>query len=323
MLRREQRGHIHSRRFHYVDVAFTIAVQARVIGNQSDPLAFERLKFLRRQHIEAGLRLAIARDLATESRAGLCLVVSREHHRLRIHPQRRRRDCRHFGSQRRDGRPARRMHAVGQQDHVRFGIRVHPDGGACESRVAVGADREQLAAITGKRRVDVPAEPAQDRLIGRTLRRGELVDRERAKQTHASQRALVQHHFTEPCQVIGGRKHSRVPCYAAHEARRVIVHHAAQHVPILQPLGGRYARAQRRRRIEHRLFHAQRSEDAIARVLVERLPAQPVHQLAQQNKIDVAIDETRARRTGGFIDGSQVDTGLIAAPGRVKCQVGS
>ena len=61
---------------------------------------------------------------------------------------------------------------------------------------------------------------------------------------------------------------------------------------------------QRCRRLEHGLVHAQRQEDLLARIIGEHLPAQPVHQFAQQDEIDVAIDEARAGRPGGLVDAS-------------------
>ena len=74
--------------------------------------------------------------------------------------------------------------------------------------------------------------------------------------------------------------------------------------------------------LKHGLLHAQRLEDGFARVLVERLAAQAVHDFAQQDEIDVAIDEARAGRPGGLFDERAADAGVVAGPGRVQRQVG-
>ena len=62
------------------------------------------------------------------------------------------------------------MHAVGEQDHVGAAGGIDPDGSSGESGVAVGADGKQFAAIARIGRVDIPAEAAQDGLIGGRLR---------------------------------------------------------------------------------------------------------------------------------------------------------
>ena len=94
--------------------------------------------------------------------------------------------------------------------------------------VAVGADGEQLAAIAGVRRIDVPAEAAQNGLIGRALRLGELPDGERAEEAHAVEFAAVEHHLGEARQVVGGGEQAGVARHAAHVARGGVVHHSAQ-----------------------------------------------------------------------------------------------
>ena len=94
------------------------------------------------------------------------LVVAGERHAGRVDAQRRRRDGRDLAAQAGDGRPAERVHAVRQQDHVRVADWIDPDGRAGEAGVAVRADGEQIAAIAGEWRIDIPAEAAQDGLVG-------------------------------------------------------------------------------------------------------------------------------------------------------------
>ena len=188
--------------------------------------------------------------------------------------------------------------------------------------MAIGADREQVATIAGERRVDIPAEAAQHRLIRGALRRGELLHRERAEQARAVKLALVQHHFAEARQIVRRGKQSRVPRHAAHIARRFVVHHPSQR-PAVRAIafGRRDARDQRRRRLKHGLPHAQRQEDMFARIVGERLPAEPLDQLAQQDEIYVAVDKVHAGRRLGGLDQGFVDAGLMAAPRWVQHQV--
>ena len=73
------------------------------------------------------------------------------------------------------------MHHVGQQDHVGIGGGIHPHRRSGEAGVAVGADGIQLAAIGRIGRIDVPAQAAQDRLIGRRGGRREFANGQRGE----------------------------------------------------------------------------------------------------------------------------------------------
>src|SRR5581483_5602509 len=66
--------------------------------------------------------------------------------------------------------------------------------------------------------------------------------------------------------------------------------------------------------LELGLLHAQWQKNVFARVIGNHLPAQPVDQFAQQNKIDVAVDESPQRRALRLGDGGQMDAGLVAGP---------
>ena len=322
VLRRKQRGDLHARLPHDVDIAAALAVETGVVGDQPDALALEGREFLIFEHVEPGLGGSVARHFAPRARAAQGLVVAGERDALRVDSERRRHDGRHLAAQRREGRPRVGMHAVGQQDDVRLARRVDPDGGAGEAGVAVGADGEQVAAIAGERRIDVPAQAAQDRLVGRALRLGELLDGHRAEHAHAVQLAAVEHHLCEARQVVGSGEHSRVAGNAAHIARGGVMHHAAQRRLVFgQLLGGRDARHQRGRRLEHRVLHTERLEDVLARVIRDHLAAQAVHELAQQDEIDVAVDEPRARGSGGRIGVGQLDAVLVAGPRNLERHV--
>ena len=170
---------------HQVDIAPALAVHAGLVGDQADALALERLEVLRRQHVEAGERCAVAADFAAHAGAGERLVVPVSVTPGASMPSAAATMVATLAAQRRERRPRVGVHAVGQQDDVALGRRVDPDGSAGEAGVAVGADGEQLAAVAGVGRVDVPAEAAQDGLVGRGLRLGELLHRERAEEADA------------------------------------------------------------------------------------------------------------------------------------------
>ena len=152
-----------------------------------------------------------------------------------------------------------------------------------------------------------------------------LRDGERAEQADAIEFAAVQHHLGEARQVVGGGEHAGVPGHAAHVTRGRVVHHAAQRRAVLSACA-RWARCAAApsvgRRQEHRLLHAQRQEHVLPRVIGEQLAAEPVHDLAQQDEIDVAINEAHAGRTGRLGGAGQADAGVVAGPGRFERHVG-
>ena len=105
--------------------------------------------------------------------------------------------------------------------------------------------------------------------------------------------------------------------HAAHEARGRVVDHSAQGRRVLVgSLGGRDARDPGCRRQEGGLFHSQRQENVLPGVFIQRHSAESVHQLAEQDEVDIAVDVPHARRPDGLGSVSQVETGLIAVPFR-------
>ena len=65
-------------------------------------------------------------------------------------------------------------------------------------------------------------------------------------------------------------------------------------------LGGRDARQENRGKLEPRILHPQRFKDVIGAVDIKRLTGDARDKFAKNDKIDVAIDETRHRRKNGF-----------------------
>ena len=111
--------------------------------------------------------------------------------------------------------------------------------------------------------------------------------------------------------------------HSPHPARGRIVHDPAQHGhlwTLTRPaigraaLGRRDPRRERRRRIEHRVLHPERLEDAFAREAIEGQPAHALDDVAEEEEVDVAVDEALARpRRGHFVDGKR-DRRLVAHP---------
>ena len=186
--------------------------------------------------------------------------------------------------------------------------------------MAVRAQWKQLAAIGREWRVDIPAQPAQHRLVRRRVGLCKLAHRQRAEDAHTAILAQVQHHLSELRQIVRRRKQPRVPGHAAHHSRRRVVHNPAQRHAVLV-LRRRNARAPALRRQEPRLTHAQRPEDLLLGEFIERLAAHHAHDLAQQNEIDVAVNEMFARRRARLVGQRHSYAGLVPIPGRFQVEV--
>ena len=110
---------------------------------------------------------------------------------------------------------------------------------------------------------------------------------------------------------------------AAHHSGARVMHHAAQRsVYFRVNFGRRNARQERGRRQESCLIHSQRLEDLLARVVVEHLAADAVHDLAEQNEVCVAIDEARAGGNDGHFLHRALYARLVAAEFRFGVEVG-
>ena len=113
----------------------------------------------------------------------------------------------------------------------------------------------------------------------------------------------------------------RVPGHSAHVARGRIVHDAPQQCAVLELLGRRDALEQRGRRAKQRLAHAQRLENALSRELLQRHSAQLVDDLAQQNEIDVAVDEALVRLRDRDLAVRALDAVFVPAPDRFEVEI--
>ena len=84
MLRREERGDVDAGSAHDINVSFAVAIDALVIGIESNSLAAERGEVLRFQNIETDLHLTVAGDDTMDTPAGHDVVVAGESYALSI-----------------------------------------------------------------------------------------------------------------------------------------------------------------------------------------------------------------------------------------------
>ena len=242
MFGRKQRDDFDARLAHQIDIAAPLAIEAGLIGDQADALALQRLEAVRHQNIEAGECFGVTVDFAVHAGGGEGFVIAGKGHARHRDSHRCGGDGGDFRAHRSERGARGGMHAVGEQDDVGLSGRVDPDGRSGEAGVAEGADGEQLAAVAGEGRIDIPAQAAQDGLVGRALRLGELPDGERIEEADAIQLAAVDHHLREAGKVVGRGEEPGVSGHAAHVARGGVVNYAAQrHAGGRETLGGRDA----------------------------------------------------------------------------------
>ena len=187
----------------------------------------------------------------------------------------------------------RRMIAVRQKDHECFRGRINPERTARPARVTIGADWENLAARAAERRVNVPAESAPRGNIRRRLHAGHQPDRFRFEKPRSIQLTEIDQHPCVSREISGGREQSGVPRHTAHVPRRRIVNHAAPGFAV-HHFRRRNARQLIRRRQKTRVSHFERAENFLFNKNLQRRPAHPLDDFAEQKKIDVAVFENSA-----------------------------
>ena len=101
------------------------------------------------------------------------------------------------------------------------------------------------------------------------------------------------------------------------------MHDAPKHRPAaaVLVLRGGNARAERGGGLEQSVFHAQRLEDVLRAVDVQRLAGNAAHNFPQGLKIDVAVDEARAGRHIELGSHDHLHGGVIARPRGFQFQV--
>ena len=240
---------------------------------------------------------------------------------------------RHPAAQRRHVAFAVRMHAAREKDHIAARRRIDPQRCAGEAGVTERSDRKQLAAIRRELRVDVPAESAHARHARRRRRRRHLRDGRRRQHCGGAEPPAVQQHAREARQIARRAEEPRVSGHAAHAPRRRIVHDAAQRRRV-----GRVARPRAPSSRTARSARCAARFDAgglnpvsimpsgskISRcdVLIERHAAHARDDVAEQEEVDVAVDESLARRRGRHFVARQLDRRVVALPRIAEIDVG-
>ena len=307
-----------------VDGCRPVPRTARVIRHKSHAFALERREALRPQRVQAGHDGHVSyryrrRWPGAEVASGVRGTACRWRQRLECRTG----DSGDARTQRRHITLAFRMKAIRKKNNEDPGGRIDPDGGAGKAGMAKRPDRQELAPVPRERGIEVPAECAHVPFVARRRGRRHLGDGERREDTRTPVAAAAEQHPAEDGQIRSRCEQPGVPGDTIHAARRGVVDDPAEHRHVgtlagpavgCAPLRGRDARLQRGWRIEHRLGHPERREDVFVREPVERLPADSLDDLAEQEEIDVAVDESRARRGGRNLLHRELDGGVAADP---------
>ena len=201
------------------------------------------------------------------------------------------------------------MQAVGEHDQEGPGRGIDPDRRAGIAGVAIGLRREGRRQPHRVRRIDVPAEAAQGRAAGWALRLRH--GRDRGRFQHAL--AAGQHHLRELREIVGGGESAGMARNAAHAIGDRILDLAPAQFAAFDV--GRRDAVPRCGRPEGGVAHAERLEDVLGGVGVQRLARDPPHDLAQHDEVDIAIDEPRAGRRQRLQGDDGVERALGARPG--------
>src|SRR5688572_30057 len=198
------------------------------------------------------------------------------------------------------------MHAVGQQHDVTPAFQIDPQRRTGEAQVPDRVAGHTAAGGRGARRGCVPAEGPR-RLRDRAVAPPELPDERRGKRPGLAAEAGEEH--GRQCMHVGRvAEESGMPGHAAHCPGVVVVHLAHQHLPAprtalgrrdgvgydLQPLA-----AEPRQVDEVDVPEPEGPKDTGAHEVGQRLVRRQLHQLAEHDEAEVAIDGPRAERVLG------------------------
>ena len=267
-----------------VDGRRAVGGAAGVVGDEPDLAALQRREAVADQDVDAGeharrrrCRRPAGRDRTRRrSRCRWCAgCVSSAS--VCAADQRRRRDGRDPGPERRDVAGAVGVQAARQEDHEQLRVRIDPDRRAGEAGVAERAERH--AARRGWPRSSC-RRPSRGR-AARGIAGGVagviiLATVSGASTRRGAQRAAAEQHAHEPGQVAGGAEQPGVAGDAAHPPRRGVVHDAAQRLGLgrlarpgveeAAALGRRDAADALERRLEAGVGHAERLEQVAGHV---------------------------------------------------------
>src|SRR5579864_8074659 len=170
VLGRKESNNLDAGSEHQVDIALPIPAKTGVVGDQSDALPTKRREIGLGQDIQTSEHVAFRLHYAAQSWPENGLVIAGERDSGSFDSERRRGNRSYAAAERTERFSAMRMNDIGEQDNVAAADGIHPHRRAGKAGMTEGADRKQVAPVAGIRRVDVPAEPAQNWLVGGRFR---------------------------------------------------------------------------------------------------------------------------------------------------------
>ena len=289
MLRAEQRDELDpGRGRQQIDRGRAVACPSGLVRDQPHAGTHQGLEPCLSQHVQTGPHRCL------DERPGVTGQVAR--HRRSDH------GC-DAPAQRRHVTRTGRMQPARQEDDKGIRRRVEPERGPGEAGVPVRPEREQITAVGGEARVEVPPEPPPIRHLRGCRNPGHPRDGERRENPHVIERPSAQQHPAETGQVTGGAEQPGMTGHPTHPPRRRVVHTTAQHDGAVAAAGPGQRRARFRRRdprsqrrgwIEPGVPHPERPKDSVARELVEGLTGHPPDDLPEHEEVDVAVDKPLA-----------------------------
>ena len=210
------------------------------------------------------------------------------------------------------------MDPVGKQDHVDSRHRIDPERGSGVPEMSECACRGKIVPVRGEGRFDIPAQPAG--VPGfRRLGGGHHLDGAGRENSGASVFAAREEHAREDRQIGGGGEQPGMPGDPSHQVTGGIVRLSADK-PVFPVLRGCDAVPEGGRNLESRFLHAERREDVPAAVPIERLARYAAHDLSEGLEIDIAVEETRSRRTRGLFRDDLPHGGFVSGPSRFQAR---
>ncbi|EKD33996.1 MAG: hypothetical protein ACD_75C02514G0001, partial [uncultured bacterium] len=216
------------------------------------------------------------------------------------------------------------MEAVGQEDNVRPGRRIDPEGrsGVAEVTVRRGVGRG-IPRNLHESGIDIPAEavppaPAGRRLGGR--HQGNGIGRKNIF-VPLPDSAPAEHHPGKDREVVGGREQAGMAGNAAHAEGGWIMNLAAYHLSPPE-IRGSDTQPEVPGRFEQRILHAERCEDVLPAIFVQGPAGYPADQIAQDLEVDIAVGECAAGRMHRLLGDDLFQRYFIPGPLGVLIQIG-
>ena len=186
----------------------------------------------------------------------------------------------------------RGAHAVAQEDveHVILGI--NPEARAREARVAEGFGCCLGTGVAGVGVADDGFVKTEAAVAVGTLLRREGLDGRCLQQTHATVGAAVEPHLEQLGEVVGIAEQSGIALHTARECRQLVMDIAVDVLPSLVGLllgVGDFVARELAQRAVHRVIGAQRGEDIVVHIVVERRVRHALHSVGKQREVAAAV----------------------------------